>query len=712
MKERISSPVRRVDAYEKAGGYARYIADIPFDHLLYGKLVRTSIQRGRITGIALPDLPEGYRFISEGDIPPGGVNQINMITSDWPVFTTGEVRFCGQTIGLLVGPDRQVLHELHKAVAVTYDIEEGSSTIEEGLACRGGAFVGEDNIYVEHRLKKGDPDAAFSQADRIIEDVIETGFQEHVYMEPQGITVEYSNGQLVFHASCQCPFYIRKAVAPSVAMNLEDIIVHQVTTGGAFGGKEHFPDIIASALAVAAVAIQHPIQVVFERREDISYTPKRHPSQIIFRTALDRNNRIIAMDVDARINAGAYQSCSAVVLQRTMFSANSVYDLPNVSIRGRAVATNTVPSDAFRGFGAPQGIFAAEMHMSHVARLVGEEESEFKRRCFLKQGGRTVTNGTIHEQVLLEQMWQDISLESGYYEKLKSNPAGSFRGIGVSYYLHGGGFTGNGEQALIDSHVRLKGMKDGRVELLLSTVEMGQGLATTYRKIVASALGIDISRTIFLDPSTNRVPDSGPTVASRSIMVVGRLLQRAALQLKTCWDGTREETVEIGYEHPPWVEWNQETLQGDAYPAYSWGICVTEVEVDRASFEVETKGVWTIHEVGRAIDEQIVHGQVNGGVIQALGYASLEKLELKEGRFYQNTLADYMIPTSLDFPPVYSKLVENPYEYGPFGAKGLGELVFDGAAASFAAAVQHAIGRPVGRIPVTPEYIMELMSDE
>jgi CO/xanthine dehydrogenase Mo-binding subunit len=170
--------------------------------------------------------------------------------------------------------------------------------------------------------------------------------------------------------------------------------------------------------------------------------------------------------------------------------------------------------------------------------------------------------------------------------------------------------------------------------------------------------------------------------------------------------------VEVDYIHPEGCVWDQETLQGDAYPTYGWGACVVEVEVDPVTNEVETKGIWAIHDIGIAIDEMIVHGQVNGGVIQSLGYGSLEKLEYKDGKFYQNTLADYIIPTSMDFPMMSSQLVDNPYENGPFGAKGLGELVFDGAAAAFADAVQLAIGKDLHKIPVTPEYIMEVKSNE
>jgi CO/xanthine dehydrogenase Mo-binding subunit len=710
MHKRISDSIRRVDAVEKAGGYAQYLADLKYDDLQYGVMIRSQRSHANILSIDAPAMPEGYFFITKDNIPEGGKNEIQQIGTDWPVFADGKVKFYGETIGLLVGPDRQKLKELESQIHISYEDLEAAFTIDEGLELKGGAVYGSDNLYGDYHLRKGDPETAFEQAVTIIEDEVSTGYQEHVYMETQGMVGSYEDGNYVITASCQCPFYLRKAVANVLNTPYERIVVKQAVTGGAFGGKEHFPDIIAAPLVVAVDVVRKPIQIVFDRKEDISYTAKRHPSRGRFRTGLDAEGRIIAMDIDVAINAGAYMSCSNIVLQRAIFSVNSVYDIPNVHIRGRSVATNAFPADAFRGFGAPQGLFLAEMHMSHIARRLGLDPVKFKQQYFIRTGGLTVTNGVMHDDVKLPQMLERIAEKSGLYEKLESYTPGSGRGIGISFYNHGAGFTGNGEQEIIKAKLKMVKHPDDTVDILLSNVEMGQGLQTTFPKIAAAVLEIPIQDIRCDRPDTSRVPDSGPTVASRSLMIVGKLVERASQKLKERWDESPAVEVSVDYVHPAGITWNQETLQGDAYPTYGWGICVIDVTVDDATGEVETNGIWTIHDVGMPIDEMIVQGQVNGGVIQSLGYGSMEKLEYKDGRYYQNTLADYIIPTSMDFPMMASDLVENPYENGPFGAKGLGELVFDGAAAAFADAVQYAVDRDIHRIPVTPEYIMEVRS--
>jgi CO/xanthine dehydrogenase Mo-binding subunit len=709
MEGNISTAVKRVDADSKSSGEAKYVSDLEFPGLLYAKALRSERARANIISITVPELPEGYFYIDKEDIPASGVNRILMIKEDWPVFADGRVRYIGEVIALVIGPDRQKILEIIDGIKVEYEDLTPVFTIDEAIAVKGGPLHGKDNLYADYHLLKGDPDSAFQKADRIIEDELSTGFQEHIYMEPQGVVGTMEEGKVTFYASCQCPFYIRKAVAHALGVALEDIRVKQVVTGGAFGGKEHFPDVMATPVAVAVNKIGKPIQLVLDRIEDISYTPKRHPSRSRYRTALDKEGNIIAMEVDVCIDAGAYESCSLVVLQRAIFSSNSVYNIPNVKIHGRALATNNVPSDAYRGFGAPQGLFAIEMHMSHIADELGTDELKFKERYFTRKGGKTVTNGTIFDEVKLPEMLARIKKASDYDRKASEYKKGGMKGIGISIFNHGSGFTGNGEHSIIKGVVKMRGRDDGKAELLVSTVEMGQGLQTTFRKIAAGVLEIPVEDIIYDNPDTDNVPDSGPTCASRSIAIVGYLVQECAKKLKKSWEPGKSAEASHQYSPPPGIEWNQDTLQGDAYPSYGWGINVIEVEVDPVSYEVSTKGIWSVYDVGKAIDEKVLEGQAHGGIIQGLGYASLEKLESVEGRFRQRTMADYVIPTSMDFPSISNDLVDNPYAYGPSGAKGAGELVFDGAGPAYANAVQWAVGKPIDRIPVSPEYLMEVM---
>jgi CO/xanthine dehydrogenase Mo-binding subunit len=701
----VSDPVIRVDAVEKASGSAVYLADMRAPGMLYARSVRSTRARAVIKAVRYPEMPPGYSVVDSRDIPPRGRNAILMIKDDWPIFADQEVRFKGQTIALVVGPDRDTLSALLSRVTVDYVEREPAFSIEESMDVKGGPIHGTDNLFADYQVQQGDPDAAFTSAATIVEEEFHTGFQEHIYMETQGALASWKEGRVTLHASMQCPYYLKKSLVHALGCRKEDVRVIQPHTGGGFGGKEHYPDVLATAAAIAARKLGRPVMIALDRQEDIQNTPKRHPSWIRMRTALDSAGRIIGMQIDIRLNAGAFETCSPVVLQRAVFTATGAYEIPNTRIRGRAFATNIVPSDAFRGFGAPQALFAIEMHMDHLARRTGADPVEFKRRCFQKKGSRTVTGGIVRDEVLLEGMLERILDISGY----RSKPKVPGRGIGISIFNHGCAFTGSGERDHIKARVSLKKNADGSVRILAAGVDMGQGLLTTFCKVVARTLSIPVSDVLYDRPDTDLVPDSGPSCASRSIMIVGYLLQEAARTLKAEWRDGREQEVWREYTHPAHLRWDQEIFSGDAYPTWGWGLNAIEVSVDPVTFEVNTENVWTIYDVGCAVDRLIVEGQAHGGMSQALGYAGLEKLEMREGAFLQGTMADYTIPTSLDFPATHTELVDNPYPFGPFGAKGAGEVVFDGGAPAFALAVQEALGIEVHRLPLTPESIMSLM---
>ncbi len=706
----IGDPIRRVDAIAKAEGSAKYLADIDFPDALYSRMVRSGVPRGIIKEINIPPLPQGYRFISYRDIPADGKNELVMIAKDWKCFAESDVRYVGETIGLLVGPDREVLSDLMEQVVIKYEELPAAVTIQEGLDCKGGAFVNDDNIFCRLQVEKGENmDEVFKKASQIVEDEIETGFQEHIYLETMAACcIPNADGTFTIYASAQCPFYIRKSICGLLGLTPDKIIVKQTTTGGAFGGKEHFPDVLCGPLLIASHVMGKPVKLIFDREEDIVNSVKRHPSRTRIKTALDDKGNILGMDIDVVYNVGGYLSASYVVLQRGVFHATGVYNIPASRIKGRGVATNTFPSDAFRGFGAPQTLFAIEMHMDHLAKMLGKDPLSFRQPYFLKKDDLTSTNGHIVEQVMIPQMVEQVCRASDYERKVKEYTPGSGKGIGISVYNHGGAFTGNGEQAIIKAKAKLVKHEDGIVDILVGSTEMGQGFQTALRKIAATVLGIPIEQTRYPNPDTAVVADSGPTAASRSTMIVGKLVERAARQMLSEWNSAPSFTTEVEYEHPVGHPWDQATFQGDAYLGYGWGACVVEVEVDPLTSEVLTKGVWSSHDIGVPIDELIVHGQINGGIMQSLGYASMEKMENKNGHFRQTSMSDYVIPTSMDFPKQECFLVDNPYEWGPFGAKGMGELVFNGACSAFTSAVSHAIDRKICEIPIPPETITEL----
>ena len=665
----IDDDVRRNDAIEKASGLARYASDYFFPDMLYARMLRSKAPRGKIRKIQTPVLPYGYYFISAKDIPENGRNALHMISEDWRCFADGDVRYVGETIGLFVGPERSVLESLERNTYVEIEEEEPAISIDDAINVKGGPILEKDDVFCQLYCQKGrDMDEVFREADKIIEETFETGFQEHVHLETNGAVITKEGEKYVLYISCQCPFYVRKSISIVIGAKAEDIVVRQSTTGGAFGGKEHFPDVLAGPLLVAEYVIGKPIKLIFDRREDMLYSVKRHPSKIWYKSAV-KDGKLTGVKGKIYYNAGAYLSSSYVVLQRGVFHANGVYDIPSTYLEGFGMATNTFPSCAFRGFGAPQTLFAIEMHLTHIARRIGVDPVEFKRSMFLKKGSETVTNGHIVENVVLGSMLDDIATASDYWRKSREYGYGSGRGIGMSFYNHGGAFTGNGEQAIIKAHARLK--KTGeRVTIEVGSTEMGQGFQTTLRKIAAAVLEIPMENVDYPNPDTSVVPDSGPTAASRSTMIVGRLIERCAVEMKERW-GEGDFSVEKEYEHPDGHPWDQSTFRGDAYLGYGWGACCVELEVDKRTNEVKVVGIWSSHDIGKAIDEKIVHGQINGGIIQSLGYASMEKMENKNGHFRQESMSDYVIPTSMDFPKQEYFLEDNPYEWANWYSTGL-----------------------------------------
>ena len=709
--------VKRVDNRAKVAGSAEYIADFPSEGQLHARPVFSDRPHAKILGIDLPDLPSGYTTVGSDNVP--GVNGVSLVNSDWPVFADGFVRYVGETVLLLVGPDRERLADLAERTVVLYEDIPSVLTIEDAERDGAPVIFGEDNRQAKYRFTTGDPEAAFAAADRIITGEYRTGAQEHIYLETQGIIAIPEEGGITVRGSMQCPWFIHRAVRQALDWEPERVRVVQATTGGAFGGKEEFPSLIACQAAVAAVTTGRPVRLILDRSDDILSTCKRHPSRIRVRTAHDTNGNPTAMDFDITLDGGAYTGLSPVVLQRTMFVAGGVYRIPNIECRGEVLATNTPVAGAFRGFGGPQGLFAVEAHMERVARELGVPPLEYKQQRLVGTGDKTATGGTYHNTVVLEQILSQVKELSGYdtnYDELikKTGGPGSkkLRGIGHALVLHGAGFTGSGERDMIRSRVKLRRLEDGRVEILISIVEMGQGLQTTMRKIVARVLDISIDDILYANPDTDRVPDSGPTVASRSIMIVGKLIERAAEEMKERRNEKGEVSVVKNYEHPDCIEWDNDTFVGDAYPDYSWGGVIVQVAIDPVTYELEVEHVWAVHDIGTPIDERVVHGQVEGGILQGLGWASIEVLEQSGGRLRQGTMTDYTIPTSCDAPPIVSELIVNPSPIGPFGAKGAGEVTFVGAPIALASAVNHALGIIVDELPVRPENLLAKMEGE
>ncbi|MCK4716362.1 MAG: molybdopterin-dependent oxidoreductase, partial [Candidatus Marinimicrobia bacterium] len=388
--------------------------------------------------------------------------------------------------------------------------------------------------------------------------------------------------------------------------------------------------------------------------------------------------------------------------------ATGVYNFPHLKVRGRNFKTNNVPSGAFRGFGAPQTIFGTEMLMHDIAVKLGTDPLDYKIKHLLKRGDPTCTSGKIRDEVKLPEIIEKVEKMSGYRRNIEKHK--KFKGVGLSLFLHGCGFTGKGE-AIIKGKIVLK--KNGDcVTLKVSSVEMGQGAETCLRKIVAHTLSLPMEKVTCETIDTGLIPDSGPTVASRTTMIVGGLLRRASLELKDRWNEADEIEISKTYKHPDFLSWDDDKFEGDAYPTYSWGANVAEIEIDPVTYEIDVKKITAVYDIGVPIDKKTLIGQMQGGIVQGIGWATIEVMNTKKGNLVQSNLTDYKVPTSMDIPEIECEFIENPYEFGPFGAKCAGELPFVGAAPAIAAAASNALSVSIKNIPITPEYLMELDKHE
>ncbi len=737
----IGQSPARPDGVPKASGGARYADDFTLPGMLWGATVRSPHPRARIARIRWrPErAPTGAVCVRAADLP--GPNGVMLIDDSWPILADGEVRHVGEPVALVAAGDRLAALAAREGVEIDY---EPLAPVLDLETARGAPPLAE--------LELGDPgvEEALAAAELVVEGSWRCGHQEHIYIECQAMTAWFEpDGELVVAGSMQCPYYVHKSLVHAFGLEPGRVRVKATAVGGGFGGKEDYPSVIALHAALLARASGRPVRIAYDRHEDIVATTKRHPAVVRHRTGVDRDGRLVAMDVEVEMDGGAYRTLSPVVLSRALLHAAGPYRCPRVRVRGRVLATNTATNGAFRGFGAPQVEFAAERQMDRVARRLGLDPLEIRLRNALAAGDRLPTgqvlDGTTAARPCLEraaeltgfrERWRE--LEAARAGRRDGEPR---RGVGLSLFFHGAGFTGNGERRM-RSPVEARLDPEGRIEVLTAMTDMGQGCAAIFPQIAREAGGLAEGDVVFAEPDTSVVPDSGPTVASRTTMVVGGAIARAVVDVRDrvlAWWAEREglETgevvdgeirpggvrfrevaaaylrevgpleVRVRHEPPSWQSFDEEAYRGAAYPTYAWGAEVVEVEVDPDTLAVRPLAATVVCEVGRAIHPTLCAGQIEGGTLQALGWALLEEVRLDEGRYLNDRLATYIIPTFKDSPRIDVHLLERPWKEGPFGAKGVGELPMDGGAPAAAAAIENAIGIPVPAIPATPERLFE-----
>jgi CO/xanthine dehydrogenase Mo-binding subunit len=732
-RARAAAPLRR-EGPAKLTGAAKYTDDLVVPGAWFGATIRST--DAHATFAALEQDPDfdwsAVVVVTAADIP--GENVVSSIKADQPILVPigGEIQHHAEPLALLAAPDRATLRAARHAIRAR---TESLTPVFDPLAS--------DHVFAEYELGTGDPDAAFAAADFVLEGEYRVGHQEQLYIENNAmIAVPGDDGGVTVTGSLQCPYYVHTALKRGLAIDDRRARVIQAETGGGFGGKEEYPSLIALHAALLAGKARRPVRMIYDRHEDLAATTKRHPAIVRHRTGVTGDGRLIAQEIDIVMDGGAYCTLTPVVLSRGAIHAGGPYRCPNVRIRARATRTNTPPNGAFRGFGAPQTEFAAEMQINRIAEALGLSPLEIRRRNVYQVGDTTPTGQVLRESVAGEEVLERAA-EAGEFERLRARhsaareggersgsvPGSPFRtsrdrfasGVGLALAWHGAGFTGSGEVKLA-SVVSLELTAEGEIRILVAATEMGQGTKTIFPQLVAEALDVPIEAVELANPDTAYVPDSGPTVASRTAMVVGGLLIQAARRLRDTVEGSnggpfaatyREHArtngalrIDQRFEPYPGVGFDDETYHGDAYPAFGWAACVALVDVELDTGEVHVRDVVAADDVGRVIHPVLAEGQVEGGTLQAVGYATIEEIKLRDGRYLNDRLATYIIPTSLDAPRITTILVEAPFSGVPHGAKGVGELPMDVGAPAVIAAIADATGAWIPDLPASPERIL------
>ena len=724
----VGANVRRKEALGKLTGSALYVGDLDVPDALWGLTVRSPHAHARIRSIRRSPAFDwnGVTVVTAADLPGlRAGNVVQLIVDDQPFLAEEEVRHPEEPVALIAAETRERAEEAAKHLLIEYDplppvFDPEAST----------------KAFKEYLIEKGDLDAAMRSADRVIEGTYSFGHQEQAYIENNGVVAwVQADGSVTVKGSMQCPYYVHKALKRLFDLGGTQVRVSQTVTGGGFGGKEEYPSLLAGHAAILAKAAGRPVKILYDRAEDMVSTTKRHPGRVRHRTGVTKDGRLVAMEIDVLMDGGAYATLSAVVLSRGVIHAAGPYRCGAIRTRGRVVMTHTPPNGAFRGFGVPQTCWAVERHMDVIASQLGIDPVELRRRNLLNDGETTATGQRVmdasasHEA--LERTVSSVkwSAKKKEYARFNAQNATKKRGVGIASFFHGTGFTGGGELYL-QSEAGVALTADGRVEVLAASTEIGQGTRTVFSQIVADTIGIPYELVDVADPDTANVPDSGPTVASRTVAVVGRIVADAARTLAdslaahagydraTPWDESRfraaakrwlaegnSPRVIAKFSNPAKQVWDEKTYKGDAYGAYAWACIAAEVEVDLLTCEVKVLKLTSAQDIGKAIHPRLAEGQIEGGTTQALGWALMEDVVMKDGRMINGQLTNYIIPTTMETPPIEVITLERPYAHGPFGAKGIGELPMDGGAPAIVNAIVDAIGVQLVRIPATPERI-------
>ncbi len=748
----IGKPLRRVDAMGKATGATRYAGDFAMPLMLHAKVFRSSVPSARIVRLDTSRaraLPGVACVLTAADLPagslssdlPGQTGQKQRAGSEVPILAGERVRFIGDPIALVAADTLAIAEQALKLIEIEYEPLPAVFDPEEALQ-PGAPVVSEpDNVVARWKIRKGDVEAGFAQADLIIENTYRVPYQEHAYIEPEaGVAWVDERGVVNIRVGTQVIEHFR-SIAKAVGLPQNQIRVQGAMLGGGFGGKEDIT--VEIYLALLTLATRRPVRMVYTREESFIAHSKRHPYIITHRTGVTRDGRITAAQINAISDSGAYPYLSPYVLLYTVGMAAGPYRVDNLHVDGVAVSTNNPFTSAFRGFGGPQACFAYEQQMDAIADALGMDRYELRRRNYVRAGDTTGTGQVIESAAWLEETATRALAALGEKSAPPNDSVRIGQGI-ASYFQSYGRITW-----MHDTSQAWVGLEqDGTVVVRAGVPDLGAGQINSLCQIAAEVLGTPLDRISVYATDSATTPLSGTSTATRQLYMSGNatlmaaqavrkvLVERAAqyfeeepdaLDLaegKVFVKASPEQALELSqlakvcaseglplanlamFKAPFTGPIDPETGQGQVWPDFTFGAYGVEVAVDTETGEITLLKAVTCHDVGRAINRAAAVGQLAGGGMQGLGYALMEDFAVENGKVKTPSLAEYLIPTAVDFPTTNVILLESGTGVGPFGAKGIGEPSLTPAAPAVASAVSDALGVQIRELPLTPERVL------
>ncbi|RME48781.1 MAG: xanthine dehydrogenase family protein molybdopterin-binding subunit [Chloroflexi bacterium] len=730
----IGQSIPRVDALDKVIGKTEYPGDLSMPGMLHMKVLFARRPHARIKRIDVSQAlahPGVVAVLTAGDVP---VNEYGLMEPDQPALCGDVVRFVGDKVALIIGETPQAAAEGRDLVKVEYEDLPALTDPRRALDEDAPLVHAEKgtNLLASFRIRKGDIEAGFAQADVIVEAEYRTPYQEHAYLQPEaGLAYLDDQGRVVIETAGQWSHDDRHQIAHALNLPEDQVRVVYKYAGGAFGGREDMS--VQLILALAAWKLRRPVKIVWSREESIIGHHKRHPYIIRARWGASRDGKLTAIQMDLLEDAGAYASSSRAVLNNAVVMATGPYECDNIHVDGRAVYTNNVPCGAFRGFGAVQAEFAAEMQMNKLAEKLGMDPVEFRMRNIYREGSIQATNAPVPEPVGAVRVLEAAARAAGWTkengvwkretaeELAMANPQSAIRdprsaigdprprGIGIACGYKNIGYSfGFDEKATVTLELHGKSEIE-EVVVRAGASDVGQGVHTVLAQFVADQLEVPLDRLRLVTDDTAVAPEVGSCSASRLTFMLGNAAVRAAQQAKERWLETDDDPVIVTYEYHArkTTPLDEETGESDPCITYGYAAQAVEVEVDVETGQLHVVRVISAHDVGRAINPQQLQGQIEGGVAQGQGYATIENFIVENGEIVTPDLTTYLIPTVLDVPDETESLIlEDPDPEGPLGARGIGEMAMLPIGPAIAAAVHDATGVWFDQLPLTPERVM------